>query len=94
MAQNTDLTVSPNDWTLLTNSNVSSITFQNQSLPTIFLKATADTTKPTTALGSIEYALGEGERNVLLSDLFPGITSPVRLWAYANIAATVFVSHA
>jgi hypothetical protein len=94
MAQNTDITVEANDWTLLTDSNVSSVTFQNQSPTQIFVKATADTTKPTTALGSIEYGLGEGERNVLLSDLFPGITAPVRLWAYANLKANVYISHA
>ena len=93
MAQNTTINLTPETWTQLTDADVSSITFQNKSGYHILIKGTADATAPTNAAGAIRYNPGQGERNVLLSDLFPGI-SATRVYAYAPNGAEVMVSHA
>lgn len=93
MAQNTDIVLTASDWTQLTNANVTSITFQNKGTYHILVKGTTDATKPTSDDGAVRYNPGQGERNVLLSDLFPGI-SAVRVWAYAPKSLEVLVSHA
>lgn len=94
MAQNTDIAVAANAWTQLTNSGVTSVTFQNASPYQIRVKGTIDDTAPTTLDGAILYAPGQGERNVALSDLFPGIASVGRVWAYCESRTRVMVSHA
>lgn len=94
MAQNTTIQLSANTWTQLTNADVSAITFQNISSYHVFVKATADTTAPTSVSGAISYNPGQGERNTLISDLFPGIAGADRLWAFCDQAVSVFVSHA
>jgi len=94
MAQNTTIAIGKT-WALLTDSNVASITFQNNRGVYIEIYVTADTVAPTVSDG-ILYAQGYGERNVLLTDLAPGVTSPVRVWAKTDLpdGAVVFVSHA
>tara|TARA_R110002153_G_scaffold3264_7_gene16052 strand:+ start:6258 stop:6539 length:282 start_codon:yes stop_codon:yes gene_type:complete len=93
MAQNTDITLAADTWALLTNSNVTSITFQNKGAYHILVKGTTGTAAPTDENGSIRYNPGQGERNVLLSDLFSG-TSSVRVWAKSKKSLPVMVSHA
>lgn len=93
MAQNTSISIVANTWTLLTDSNVSSATFQNVGSNFILVKATTNTTAPTDTNGALRYNPGQGERNAFLSDLFPGITG-VRLWARSPDATQVVVSHA
>lgn len=92
MAQNTDLILPIAVWTQLTDANVTSITFQNKSGNYILVKGTAGATAPTDDDGAVRYNPGQGERNVLLSDLFPGI-SATRVYAYAPTGAEVMVSH-
>lgn len=94
MAQNTTIEIPAATWTQLTDADVVSITFQNVSGNFVLIKATTDATAPTTAAGALRYNPGQGERNVLLSDLFPGLAARDRLWAYADGAARVVVSHA
>lgn len=94
MAQNTTISVPSATWTLLTDANVTSITFQNLGGNYCIIKGTADTTTPTSTDGAIRYNPGQGERNVNLSDLFPGVSSAARVWAYATDATAVMVSHA
>ena len=94
MAQNTTKEIPGEAWTQLTDADIVSISFQNLSSNYILIKATTDTTAPTDSLGAIRYNPGQGERNVLLSDLFPGLAARDRLWAYAPTPARVFVSHA
>lgn len=94
MAQNTDLNIAANAWAMITDSDVSQITFQNKGGTHIMVKATTDTTAPTTFDGSIRYNPGQGERNTLLSDIWPGLTGRDRVWVYAYGPVTVFVSHA
>jgi hypothetical protein len=93
MPQNTDIVLTAYDWTLLTDANVSTVTFQNRGEYYILVKGTTDTTKPTDDNGSIRYNPGQGELNTLLADLFPGIAA-VRLWAWAPKKLEVMVSHA
>jgi hypothetical protein len=92
MAQNTTTTLTAGAWTQLTDADVSSITFQNIGSYHIFVKGTATATAPTDATGAIRYNPGQGERNVSLSDLFPGI-SAARVYAYSDDAVSVMVSH-
>ena len=82
MAQNTDIVLPIAVWTELTNASVTSITFQNKSGGYILVKGTAAATAPTDDNGAVRYNPGQGERNVSLSDLFPGI-SATRVYAYA-----------
>jgi len=94
MAQNTTLDIPAEVWTQLTDADVTSISFQNLGMNFIIVKATTDTTAPTTSADAIRYNPGQGEMNVLLSDMFPGLSGRDRLWAYAPAPTRVFVSHA
>lgn len=94
MAQNTTIAVSAATWTQLTDADITSITFQNIGSNHILVKATTDGTAPTDYAGAIRYNPGQGERNVALSDLFPGLANRDRVWAYATEATQVVVSHA
>ena len=94
MAQNTTLTVPRRTWTQLTDADITSITFQNIGNNYILIKATTDTTTPTDPAGAIRYNPGQGERNVALSDLFPGLANRDRVWAFAEDVSQVVVSHA
>ena len=93
MAQNTDITLPIGAWTQLTDSDVSSITFQNKSGNYILVKGTVGAVAPTDNDGSIRYNPGQGEASTLLSSLFPGIAA-TRVYAYAPSGAEVMVSHA
>lgn len=94
MAQNTTSTISANSWTQLTDADVSRITFQNVGSNHILIKATIGASAPTNTTGAIRYNPGQGERNVLLADLFPGLTGANRVYAYATEATPVVISHA
>ena len=93
MAQNTTKAIPAAAWTQLTDADITSITFQNLGRDFILVKATTDTTAPTDASGALRYNPGQGERNVLLSDLFPGLSGADRLWAYSTQGTAVLVSH-
>jgi len=92
MAQNTTVDVPVDAWVELTDADVELITFQNQT-GTVYVQATTGVA-PTSWQGSVEYNPGEGERNVYLSDIWPGVTGAVRVWAYSDGGSQVFVSHA
>ena len=94
MAQNTTITVPTATWTQLTDADITSITFQNIGSNHCMIKATTDGTAPTTFTGALRYNPGQGERNVALSDLFPGLANRDRVWAYSTDATQVVVSHA
>lgn len=93
MAQNTTISVAPGAWTQLTDTNATSITFQNTGSSHIMVKGTTNATAPTDSVGALRYNPGQGERNVGLGDLFPGI-SAVRVWAFCDSGNAVMVSHA
>lgn len=94
MAQNTTLAVPAATWTLLTDSDITSATFQNIGGNHVVIKATTTTSAPTDFTGGVRYNPGQGERNVLLSDLFPGLAGADRLWAWSPDGSFVVISHA
>lgn len=94
MAQNTTITIPAAAWTQITDADITSITFQNVGSNHILIKATSGATAPTTAVGGFRYNPGQGERNVTLADLFSGVSSANRVWAYSTDGSSVVVSHA
>lgn len=94
MAQNTTITLTAGAWTQLTDADVTNITFQNRSAYHIFVAGATAATAPTNFNGAIRYNPGQGERNVAVADLFLGLTTPDRVYAFCAEAADVFVSHA
>lgn len=94
MPQNTTLSITSGTWTLLTNSNVTTMTFQNVGSNHIMIKGTVGATPPSDYTGAIRYNPGQGERNVSLADLFPGVSGANRVYAWAESATPVVVSHA
>ena len=94
MAQNTTTTISASTWTQLTDADVARITFQNVGSNYILIKATVGASTPTNNSGSVRYNPGQGEKNVLLADLFPGLTGANRVYAWATDNTPIVVSHA
>jgi hypothetical protein len=94
MAQNTTINVPAATWTILTDADVSAITFQNVGSDAVLIKGTTSASAPTDDTGSIRYMPGQGERNVSMGDLFPGLSGADRVYAYATNGGRVMVSHA
>lgn len=94
MPQQTTISVPANTWTQLTDANVTTITFQNVGGDFVRIRATNGTTAPTGTLGALRYNPGQGERNIALTDLSPGISGANRVWAFAPAGGLVVVSHA
>jgi hypothetical protein len=98
MSRNTDVSVTRGNWVQLTDADVTSITFQNKGPDHVFVAVTAGATAPTSTAAAYRYNPGQGERNVALADLAPGI-SGARVYAYlppeaSKAAVDVSVSHA
>ena len=93
MPKNTDVVLPIATWTQLTDADVTAITFQNKSGNYILVKGTVGATAPTDDDGAVRYNPGQGERNVAMTDLFPGVAA-TRVYAYAPTGAEVMVSHA
>jgi hypothetical protein len=93
MPRHTTLDLTARTWTQLTDADVTAITFQNIGGHFILVKATTDTTTPTTTTDAIRYNPGQGERNALMTNLFPGLSGADRVWAWAESNASVYVSH-
>jgi hypothetical protein len=95
MAQNTTKDIAAATWVQLTDADISAATFQNNGSNAVFIAATATASAPSNTLGAIRYNPGAGERStVTLAQLFPGVTTPARLYAYAPQGGQVFISHA
>jgi hypothetical protein len=93
MAQNLTITIPAATWTQLTDADITALTFQNVGGNHILIKATTDGTAPTNFSAAIRYNPGQGERNVSLADLFPGLAARDRVWAWAENTTPIFVSH-
>ena len=95
MPQNTTITYPANIWTQVTNADITAIRVQNQSVFTVKLQATSDSTAPSNLNGVIELAGGETlAADLTIAQLFPGVTSAVRLWVYPTFPAVLSISHA
>ena len=94
MPQNTTVTVPAATWTQLSNADITSITFQNVGTNYMLVKSTTTAVAPTDTDGSLRYTPGQGEKNIFVVDLFPGISGADRLWSYSPDGTTAAVSHA
>ena len=94
MAQQITKQIAAATWTELTNANVTTITFQNISGYFVLIKGTVGANAPTDLSGTIRYNPGQGERNVALTDLFPGVSGANRVYAYSVDGGSLLVSHA
>ena len=95
MPQNLSMNVTQS-WTLLTDANVTEVTFQNIGGSPIFIHGTNGATPvPSDTLEGIRYEERQGELKTPLADLFPGVSGVNRLWARGvRGGGRVFVSHA
>ena len=95
MPQNLSISVPANTWTLLTDTNVTALTFQvgPQVVSTIFIAGTVGAVPPANRENSLRYNSLEGEINVALSDLFPGVSGANRVYAWCDYPTTSFVGH-
>ena len=87
--------VTADQWVQITNADVTRISFENLGPGTIRVAGTADGTAPVSEVGTWKYGPIQGERNVLLTDLFPAIAAK-RVWVKAanSEVAAVAVNHA
>ena len=94
MPQNTKISVGES-YTLLTDADVTAISFQNQGSYALEVVAVASGTPAETVPG-VRYAPGQGEDNLTLANRWLGVTSPARVWARFTdgLAGSVWVSHA
>ena len=93
MPQNTDYTVGPSAWLLLTDADVTQGTFQCRGAP-VLLKATVGAVAPTTDAGAFLLKDGEGITGAL-ADHWRGVIGANRVYAKAqNFDTKVVVSHA
>ncbi|WPZ28988.1 hypothetical protein T8A63_15345 [Sulfitobacter sp. OXR-159] len=94
MPRHTTLIISSTGWTEITNADVTSLTFQNISGEDLLVAGAPDADPPANEDGALIYQPMQGELNVAIDDLFPGI-SAVRLFAKTRKSVTkVTVSHA
>ncbi|GAA0760795.1 hypothetical protein FHS52_001131 [Erythromicrobium ramosum] len=94
MSQNTSLEIGTN-WDLLTDADVTEVTFQNIGSEAIYVIGTSGDDEPDVDALGVQYGPGEGEAKCSLANLFPGVSGVNRLWAKAIYQNTiVFVSHA
>ena len=94
MAQTTTIKLTRNVWTLLTNSNVTSLTFNNEGDSSVLVAGTIGAVVPTSDDGAITYEAGEGEANRSITELFPGIAATRIYVKSIGRTGDMFVSHA
>ena len=91
------VTLVPNTVTQITQSDCTKIRLQLQTQGLVRFEATSNATAPavSTFIGGV-YLYNQGEMipgDLTLANLFPSVTTPVRLWAYADYAAVVTFDH-
>jgi hypothetical protein len=94
MAQHDTIDVVKDVWTQITNADVTAITFQNLTGGDLWIKGTTSAVAPTDLTDAIVYSPNEGEANVPMADLFPGLGGADRVYVYTQRGGWVFVSHA
>ncbi len=93
MPQTTTITLPAGEFVLLTDADVSALTFQNVDPDDLWLIGSVDETEPTSLEGALLVEHGDGGRNLALADLWPG-SAFVRVFAYSEPGGRVMVSHA
>lgn len=94
MAQNDTIYLAPNEWAEVTNADATNITFQNVGSTPVFILGTVGAVAPTSMAGAIRYFPNQGELNVVLAELFPGVVGVTRLYAWSESSGRVMASHA
>lgn len=96
MARQATVNLTAGAWTELTNADTTTgITFQNLSNQDVWVMGTTGSAPTGAPAGALRYRGGEGERAQTLADLFPGVASADRLFAYTSAnGVQVTVSHA
>ena len=95
-ARHTDITVTPGAAVALTDGAVSYCRVYNPKYSTVYLQATATNVAPTSRAGALPLSAGATlAADLALADLFPGVSaSTMYLWAFAETATDLSVSHA
>lgn len=98
MAQNTTITLPDGVWTLITDSDIASLTAQNQAeVGGVYLQGTVGAVPPTDGdlTGAQFLAETQTVLNETLADLFPGVSGANRVYALPEAGAgRIRVSHA
>jgi hypothetical protein len=94
MAQNTTVVLPAQKWTQLTDADAASVTFQNIGQNDVLVMGRSSAAAPETSDGALLYEPNQGEKLIALATLFPGVTTPVRLYAYSGGGSRVMISHA
>ena len=91
----TTITLTAGQWTLLTSTDVTAVSLQNQTGYTIEIKATVGAVAPTARNGARHIRPYKGlTSDLLLSQVWPGVVGANRVYGYCDCAANVAVSHA
>ena len=96
MPRHADVVVPPRAATILTDSADASITtvrLQNVGDHPVRVQATATAVAPANFEGAIQLRAGE-IRSETLAALFPGVATPLHLWAWSDNGSIVSASHA
>ena len=81
--------------TLLTTNDVTSCRITNVSGLPVVIQATATAVAPISSAGGVPLrGYQTWAADLSIADMFPGVTTPVRLWAFADTDALLSVSHA
>lgn len=98
MPRHADVVVPPKAWTILTDSADASITavrLMNIGDHPVRVQATATAVAPADAEGALEILPGQRiPATETLAQLFPGVTSPLHLYAWSEHGTIVSSSHA
>lgn len=88
--------VPTDDWVELTGGDATAITWQivsaEEKLNAVFIRTTANTTKPTEQYGLRFSTWDDPEINRTITDYTAGVGSPVRVWAKAIKEAVVVIA--
>ena len=96
-AKSETVTCTQGTWTQLNHSStdITSLTFQVVRGRIVLVKGTTTASAPSDAEGALMYKEGEGELNVAMSDLFPGVSGADNIYALCPYEdGEVMVSHA
>ena len=81
-------------WTQVTTGDrAGNITFQNVGAENIWILGTVDNTAPTGGPKGVLIPPGQGIEGMTIAELFPDLTSPDRLFAFAPVGG-VYVFYA
>ncbi len=95
MPFNDVIELEPNVVTPVTENNITRITVKNLGASTVYLRATVGSVAPTyqQMINHLPFGISEGEKNMVLSEAFPGLPGANRVYMMSRDRLRVFVSH-